>query len=767
MNSIFTIRSTPFARTTVFFILVVLLSQLALPILGQGIVEAQAQDPLGCSSRGLVFIDNGVGGGNCGTQADLDAINQQAAATTGGGGTSSGSTCSGVGFLWNFGVCVGRFIAVWSGALMIWISGWFLGAAGVIFNWGIENTVVNFNGVVYTNVAGGIQAVWTAFRDISNILIIGILVFVAIEMILGTSAFGGKKTVAKVLVIAILINFSLLFSRMIVETANFVSGQFYKAVQFQTSGGSGGAISTAAGSNAVNQYSSGISGRFAQLMGVTGFASSGEALWKTAEDPKNGGFIALGQGTLTALVFLAAAAVFFYGTFLMISRAILLIFLIMTSSLAFASYLLPKNLTGNYGWSAWWKSLLQSAVFGPLLLIFLWATLKVAEGIARIPGTGEIGTLISSPADIGGIAALFGYLIILGMLFASIKIASSFAKGIAGFSYAAVIPAMGYGIAGRIIGATGRQTVGRVFQGAADAAKSGSQSTRLPIGMRKALDITAQQLRKGAKANYNPLKASLGGVSLGTEIQKVTAGFKKLDSLAGKDIGGFEGAMKKRAEAIAEQAERMTPKPNSDEGRKTLERARNEAAGEEVGKNQKEKKANLDAATENLAKANQAEKKASEDFAAKLKEIQKELDTTRTEPDSADKTGKIQNLENKRLLTQSEHTVEMREQGDRIKRAQEALSRAATAHTEAVKKFDDTVEEKVSVGTMAEKIAKSDTLSRLNASNDMLAKAARDQVGEKKQKDTWKKQLAALKSVEEPAAPAAAPTPPPPPPPAH
>ncbi|HWO07732.1 MAG TPA: hypothetical protein VNM40_04105 [Candidatus Paceibacterota bacterium] len=443
-----------------------------------------------------------------------------------------------------------------------------MATAGVIFNWGIENTVVNFNTAIYGRVASGVQDVWIAFRDIANIIIIGIFVFVAIEMILGTTTFGGKKMVAKVLIVAILINFSMLFSRIIIETGNFIAGQFYKAVQLQIGApaGSGANFSvnpTNAGLTASTQYATGISGRFSQLMGVTGFAQTGEALWKTANDPKNGGYIALLQGLLTAVIFLAAAVVFLYGTFLMVVRAIMLVFLMMTSSLAFASYLLPEKILGGYGWSTWWNALLRNVIFGPLLLIFLWATLKVGEGVARISQNGSIGGLIDSPANAGGIAALFGYLMILGMLFASIKIANSFSKSIQGFGFASALTAAPLALGSRFVAAPFlRQVVGRPAYIAqkAEEDRAKDASRRAAAARLEARSLTGAAKRekereaeewKARAASASRIASGFGNVA-GSKMNIMDAGLVKT-SLKNMGISGIAaGASGKQEKSIAD-----------------------------------------------------------------------------------------------------------------------------------------------------------------------------------------------------------------------
>src|SRR3989344_7433684 len=315
----------------------------------------------------LQVIGARCGAGNC-TAEEQNFVNKLQGATV------APTTCNKWSdFFFNFLTCGGRQIAVWIGSILIWLTGWLLGTAGILFNWVIDYTIAQ---QMYTSIQDGVNTGWSAFRDFSNIVIIGMFTFIAISMILGIESFGAKRMVARVLIIAVLINFSLLFTRIIIESSNFVARQFYNAASLQATP-TGNVTGVSSGTAPVqSQFAAGISGRFAQLMGVASFGDSKDALWKISEKTDNG-FIALLQGLLTATVFISAALTFLYGAFLLIARAILFIFLLVVSALAFASYLIPK--WGDQYWSMWWESLLRNAIFAPLLLLMIWATLQVGR----------------------------------------------------------------------------------------------------------------------------------------------------------------------------------------------------------------------------------------------------------------------------------------------------------------------------------------------------------------------------------------------------
>ena len=118
-----------------------------------------------------------------------------------------------------------------------WLGSWFLtmgGAilliAGWLFDFLVMHGLINFQGTLSSlGILDAIETGWTVFRDLANIAIIGMFTFIAIGTILGSTDYGAKKLLSRVLIIAILINFSLLFCKLIIDASNFTAYQFYSA----------------------------------------------------------------------------------------------------------------------------------------------------------------------------------------------------------------------------------------------------------------------------------------------------------------------------------------------------------------------------------------------------------------------------------------------------------------------------------------------------------------------------------------------------------
>ncbi len=425
------------------------------------------------------------------------------------------SACS----FWNFafGRCIWYPLMGYIGTFFLFVGGSVLQLAGSIFNLLIGYFVVEFGKTIQSlQLIDGIHSAWTVLRDLSNIVIIGMFTFIAISIIIGNHTFGEKKLVAKVLVVAVLINFSLLFAKVIIDASNFVAFQVYKSMS--DSNGSGNAniagrfIAVTSVSKVFKATSESLAGGTVATTNSANSGGTASADANTAAAKKaSGGFF---HGLVGGLMLLFAAGVLLYGCYLIVARAVLLIFLMLVSALAFATYLIPNLSGGEYGWSAWWKSLINAAVFGPLLMILLYVSLVV---ITKMPSGG-------GQTDADGWLPILSFAVGIGMLYVSFKVANSFAGKIAGFSMARGIVDKTLGFAVGAGGLAGRQTVGwsatkfsqsragralatapiigRPMRSMLYGAAAGTYDLRNALGMKSALKTAGISLGDAAKEGY-------------------------------------------------------------------------------------------------------------------------------------------------------------------------------------------------------------------------------------------------------------------------
>ncbi|MFZ6014926.1 MAG: hypothetical protein ACOYUZ_01045 [Patescibacteria group bacterium] len=272
---------------------------------------------------------------------------------------------------------------------------WVLGIAAKVFIWLMEMlgrlvlvsvrflvSVVQYNNFVK---AVPVQIGWPLFRDTINMFFIIVVLVSAFATIIGyPEDLRYKKVLPKLLLMAVLINFSktliglmIDFSQVIVLT--FVNG--FKQI---------------AGSNIINALNIGkimkINDSFGQvkqdgneltveLYGNPGMEAQPFSMMNILIAAIFGCWIL--AITLTLLLIMI---IFFLG------RVIILWFLLITSPAAFFVWALPGKLQAGMSQfsSEWWKRLSAALVGGPVMAFFLWLALAMGQQGGNLVGPGGL-----------------------------------------------------------------------------------------------------------------------------------------------------------------------------------------------------------------------------------------------------------------------------------------------------------------------------------------------------------------------------------------
>ncbi len=283
------------------------------------------------------------------------------------------------------------------------------GLAGLFLNGAMDMTV-NMKDILAAIPV--VDVGWSTFRDIANMVFIFVLIYIAIKTILNIGET--KKMLVDIIVTALLINFSLFFTKIIIDASNIVALAFYNKMQSEYEVGSlpwqkgpsytmFKAVRLQTNYNfSANAAPSGTSGIDTALLGVTG---TGDMLLET------GALIAkILLGSVLLLVFAFVMAV---GGFLLILRIVTLMFLMILSPLAFVARILPKT---QSSWNKWLESLINNALFAPVYFALLYIVILTAkDGL-----TGYVGTFDAANV---GVQAAFG--VILNYVFMMILMAGT------------------------------------------------------------------------------------------------------------------------------------------------------------------------------------------------------------------------------------------------------------------------------------------------------------------------------------------------------
>jgi len=344
--------------------------------------------------------------------------------------------------------------------VITWIALWFLrlaaliaGLSGYLFDTIIGFTVIDMaTNMDITNTNGFINMGWTVLRDVVNIMFIFVLLYIGIMTIVKGFASGTSKMIATVIVVALVINFSLFFTKIIIDSSNIISINFYNTLRENTDTG--------------EANWEGIAAIFIQKAGLGTIYNTSKLTTESAGGAENLLIIAVGGIAMLTVL----AIVIFIGSIMFITRYLALIIVLIASSAAIGSWILPSLKKNIY--DKWWSALIGQSFFAPVFFLFLYITLlfvdkTVGKGLADPNGQGWVDLLTNTSTAPGGINLLLNYCLIVGSLIGTIVISKSLSN-MAGSGAGKITSFVG-GAALGVAGFAGRNTVGRLGNNVANS----------------------------------------------------------------------------------------------------------------------------------------------------------------------------------------------------------------------------------------------------------------------------------------------------------
>ncbi|HEX9609120.1 MAG TPA: hypothetical protein VGA06_02845 [Candidatus Paceibacterota bacterium] len=404
-----------------------------------------------------------------------------------------------------------------------------MGGAGVLLNIVVVETVIQMG--ANTENLGVIDSGWRVFRDFANIIIIFMFLAIGISTILGSTSFGIKRTLPKIIIVALLINFSLFFTQFFIDVSNLFATTAYN--QFERCAAAQGTFRAA---QDVNGSCVTFSDRFAYALSITTLYEVDPQVGTPNLIPNGESLLDVGNiitiGIMGSILFLVTTFTFLAATALLVIRYVVLIFLMVLSPLAFIGMVLPR--TASYS-RDWWEKLLHYSLFAPIYFLLTWFVLTIIED------PGFRAALFGSPrhftgaalADVSSFSIFFNFVVVIGFMVASLIIANK--MGIKGastaISFGKDMQRWGQGMAGgAVLGGAGfaaRQTAGRLSNRLAQSETLKSESAKSGfLGMRGALARgTLKTLRATGAASYD-VRAAPVGKQISKELSLGKAGGK-------------------------------------------------------------------------------------------------------------------------------------------------------------------------------------------------------------------------------------------------
>jgi len=316
-----------------------------------------------------------------------------------------------------FAVCLTNIVYVFT----VGIGSGFAYVAAYFFDLA---TQISLNGTAYalTFISTG----WTTARDLANMAFLFILLFIAFQILLSAETSGTMSLLAGVIVVALLVNFSFFFTRIVIDAGNIVSIEFYNSIQapsLASTASAAGVTNIPATVAAATQFVSGNPGNTkdltANIMGMLqlqnlfgtnsfkAFFNGGQTTNASGQTTQTGGagFLV----TLIALTFLyIAAGIMFWLISVMfvtvgakfLIRVVVLWFLIIASPLALVARAVPQLRK----YFTQWRDLLVSHAFYPVMFMFIFLILTnfanqmscTTNGVAVPNCTGLINDIFNS-----------------------------------------------------------------------------------------------------------------------------------------------------------------------------------------------------------------------------------------------------------------------------------------------------------------------------------------------------------------------------------
>lgn len=306
----------------------------------------------------------------------------------------------------------------WFATILLAIAGFFIKLTFFVLKFIIE--VAGYNGFIDSP---AVTVGWVMVRDMTNMFFVVVLLAIAFGTILGLKNYEYTHLLGKLLIAAIVVNFSRLICGLIIDIAQVVMITFINGIAATASG------------NLVNMFQ--VDKIFALGAG-TGSLGSGSAAFLAG----------------IAAVFFATIMLFTMVAFLfmIMARMAMLWILIVLSPLAFVLNVLPQTESKAH---EWWSQFMGNVITGPIIAFFLWLSfVTVGSGSIHdeikqhnsLPPEHQIQGTSSEEESIGITQVMTwdkmaNFLIAIAMLMAGAKVAGEY--GAAGGSMIGAAQSMG------------------------------------------------------------------------------------------------------------------------------------------------------------------------------------------------------------------------------------------------------------------------------------------------------------------------------------
>lgn len=323
--------------------------------------------------------------------------------------------------------------------LILSITSWLVTIAGTFLSISV-NLTMHIQEIFFTKGSdSSIQTVWIVIRDIASIFIIFSLLYYSIMIILGQEKGKLQSLIVNIFIAGLLINFSLFFTKVMVDASNLVSLQFYNAI---TPG-----IPITYTATSVFE-GGGLSDIFMQSLRIPTIYNNG-ALKSEGSAVANIAFATVG-----GIIMMVTAAFSFLGAAIAFTaRTAIILFVMALSPFYFAGIIFPevKKKVSNKLLGLFMGQL----IFMPVYLFLLYVSLRLISD----PTFTAIFNAKSASGDPGFLGSMIGVALqyTIAIIFINAPLLAAIQLGAVGMKW---VPSA-KDVSGRVSGFLGRNTLGR------------------------------------------------------------------------------------------------------------------------------------------------------------------------------------------------------------------------------------------------------------------------------------------------------------------
>ncbi|KKR03557.1 MAG: hypothetical protein UT31_C0016G0001, partial [Parcubacteria group bacterium GW2011_GWF2_39_13b] len=247
---------------------------------------------------------------------------------------------------------------------ILWLFSWFVWLGAKLLNLSLK-APSQFGGFTKSAV---VVVGWPIVRDLANMFFALILLIISFATILRIETYGMKQVLWRLVVAALLINFSLVIAGVIIDGSNVLTTFFTNPNSYKITD------PTTGNTNTANDISEAILAGL-QVQKIYNTNSSPGDMQSSPQLQGDVGFTTIFLNVILGIVFMMITAfVFFAAAVLFYIRMIALWILLIFAPLAWLAMILPAT---RSLWNRWWHEFTKWIIFAPVYGFFIYLTVSM------------------------------------------------------------------------------------------------------------------------------------------------------------------------------------------------------------------------------------------------------------------------------------------------------------------------------------------------------------------------------------------------------